>query len=262
VPDEKLEGTEETAEKPEESAEETESEETATKKSEKIFTESDVNRIVQERLHRSEAAMLKRHGITQDIQAFVGEYNELLEEKKRRDEETARQAEEEAIKRGQHEKVIAELKQGREEDKRTLQTALDQQVAKYNKMVIDRELGEAHIRNGGLENALGPAQAAMQAAGVVFDVQENNKIVLKDATGTEMTDGNGETLTVDGFVKNFLREHPFFTKAAQSQGSGAPRGLDTPGVPLSAKETDDYVGDRIAKGDDTAEIAKELGIDN
>lgn len=68
------------------------------------------------------------------------------------------------------------------------------------------------------QDSVNPAQVAQLVAGrVQMDEQGNPYIV--DELGSRMTDGQGNILTIDGFVERFLTKNPHFRKAAAGNGT-------------------------------------------
>jgi len=164
--------------------------------SEKSFSQSEVERIVEQRLARERKKFEKQiEGVD------LNEARRLLEEKEAA--ELERQKE-----RGEFESILKKTAEKKDNEIQTLRS-------KLHSTLIDGEVMNAAVRN----NAVSPEQVSALL---------RNKIRLADDGHVEVLDGNGspryndsgESLTVGELVEEFLTANPHFVRASAG-GTGS-----------------------------------------
>lgn len=164
--------------------------------SEKSFSQSEVERIVEQRLARERKKFEKQiEGVD------LNEARRLLEEKEAA--ELERQKE-----RGEFETILKKTAEKKDTEIQTLRS-------KLHSTLIDGEVMNAAVRN----NAVSPEQVSALL---------RNKIRLADDGHVEVLDGNGspryndsgESLTVGELVEEFLTANPHFVRASAG-GTGS-----------------------------------------
>ena len=164
--------------------------------SEKSFSQSEVERIVEQRLARERKKFEKQiEGVD------LNEARRLLEEKEAA--ELERQKE-----RGEFEAILKKTAEKKDNEIQTLRS-------KLHSTLIDGEVMNAAVRN----NAVSPEQVSALL---------RNKIRLADDGHVEVLDGNGspryndsgESLTVGELVEEFLTANPHFVRASAG-GTGS-----------------------------------------
>jgi len=178
----------------------------------KTFTQEELDRIVADRVARTKRQYDKRlEGIDLD------EARQLLQE--RQNAEIEKQKE-----RGEFEEIL----------KATVQKK-DQEIATYKQrlahQLVDGALLEAASRN----NAVSAEQVSQLLRGSVR-LSEDGTAEVYDANGTPRYNDQGEALSVDELVGDFLSANPHFVKASSGgAGSQGAAGGSTP-KPMSAAD--------------------------
>lgn len=172
---------------------------------EKTFTQSDLEKIVEQRLARERRKYEKQlEGID------VDEARRLMEEKQQA--ELERQKE-----KGEFEKV---LKQVTEKKEQTIQ----QLSQKLHEIQVDGALLNAASTN----NAVNPAQV-VQLLKSQTRLNEDGAVEVLDKDGTVRYNDSGSPLSVNELVGDFLTANPHFVKAtAGGAGSKGAAGGSTP----------------------------------
>lgn len=174
----------------------------------------EVSRIIQERLKRHEASILKRAGVAslEELEQRANKAREL--------EAAAAEAERKRLEEaGQYkqlwEKTAAEK---------------DAEIAKLNDQIRQREEAARAARVDALltsaaSRAVAPQQVAalIKASGLIA-YGEDGAPYVSDGKGGRATDGKGGLLTVEAAVNKWLADNPHFLKASGAQGGGTPTG--------------------------------------
>ena len=235
-------------------------EEKEKKKSEKLFTQDDVNKMMQERLARHEETLRKKLGIDKGLQELVNERNELAEFRERVEQEQEERRQEDLKKRGEHEQLLRERDHKIKEMDAQHRAELDAARTLYRDEVVTRALMDAYAQNGGHPKSQSDAVTVLLRGPYKFEVSENREIEILDMAGNRATDGEGNHLTIDQMVKNFLRERSWFRQSPASQGSGIHTAVDSPDL-LSDQDKWREMRRLIDEGKLSGqEIAKKLGI--
>jgi hypothetical protein len=207
--------------------------------SEKLFTETQVNKIVQARLERERSKVdkevegrLKTLGLEnlQDAQSFSSLQKELEELKS-----------ENSLKISSYESIIQERERKFDEELRAHEADKKNWRLKYETLRKRAELTETALKAGA-----DPGNVDMIVTfteGSLRVSQEGAFKVVDKGGGAMLDPDTGTEITLEKFMKNFLSERPGLVKAASARGAGT--GALTA---KSAKYTIDEIKD-IAKAD-------------
>lgn len=174
----------------------------------------EVSRIIQERLKRHEAALLKRAGVASmdELEQRAAKAREL--------EAKAAEAERKALEESGQYKALWE--------KTTAEK--DAEIAKLNTAIKQREEAERAARVDAIlaaaaTRAVAPSQVAalIKASGLIA-IGEDGAPYVTDGKGGRATDGKGGLLSVEAAVNNWLAANPHFLRASGAQGAGTPTG--------------------------------------
>jgi len=216
---------------------------------EKLFTEAQVNKIVQARLERERTKVdkevegrLKTLGLEnpQDAESFTSLQKELEELKS-----------ENSLKVKSYESMIQERGRKFDEELRSHEAEKKNWRSKYETLRKRAELTETALKAGA-----DPGNVDMIVTFTEGSVRVSEegafKVVNKDG-GAMLDPDTGTEIALEKFMKNFLSERPGLVKAAYSKGAGT-GALNA----KSAKYTIDEIKD-IAKADPKkyAELKKE-----
>ena len=172
---------------------------------EKTFTQSDVEKILEQRLARERRKYEKQlEGID------VDEARRLMEEKQQA--ELERQKE-----KGEFEKVLKQVTEKKEQQIQTLSQKLQE-------IQVDGALINAASQN----NAVNPQQV-VQLLKSQTRLNEDGQVEVLDSDGSVRYNDNGEPLGVNALVADFLTANPHFVKASVGGvGSKGAAGGSTP----------------------------------
>jgi hypothetical protein len=163
---------------------------------EKTFTQSDVERLIEQRLMRERKKYEKKlEGID------VDEARKLLEEKQAA--EIERQKE-----KGEFEKVLQQLAEKKDQQINALNS-------KLHETLVDGALLQAASKN----NAVSPDQVVALLKNKV-KLAEDGSVEVLDDKGTARYTDDGTPMTVDALVSDFLTANPHFVRAS-SGGTGS-----------------------------------------
>ena len=163
---------------------------------EKTFTQSDVERLIEQRLMRERKKYEKKlEGID------VDEARKLLEEKQAA--EIERQKE-----KGEFEKVLQQLAEKK-----------DQQINALNMKLHETLVDGALLSAASKNNAVSPDQVVALLKNKVKLADDGSVEVLDDKGTARYTD-DGTPMTVDSLVSDFLTANPHFVRAS-SGGTGS-----------------------------------------
>ena len=158
--------------------------------------QADIDKIVAERLARQKQSMLKELGI------------ESLDDAKSAIAEKAKQEEELALERGKFDEVIK--KKSQEFTERV--TKLEQELKNER---VDKQL----INSASINGAINPEQIKELLKNNV-QLNADGRVEILDKDKTPRYNSQGELLTVDEAVKEFLTQNAHF-QAATPSGSGS-----------------------------------------
>lgn len=206
---------------------------------EKLFTEAQVNKIVQGRLERERAKVdkevegrLKTLGLEnpQDAESFTSLQKELEELKS-----------ENSLKVKSYESIIRERERKFDEELRAHEAEKKNWRSKYETLSKRAELTETALKAGA-----DPSNVDMIVTFTEGSVRVSEegafKVVNKDGSA-KLDPDTGTEITLEKFMKNFLSERPGLVKATSARGAGT-GALNA----KSAKYTIDEIKD-IAKAD-------------
>ena len=172
---------------------------------EKTFTQTDLEKIVEQRLARERRKYEKQlEGVDLD------EARRLMEEKQQA--EIERQKE-----KGEFEKVLKQVTEKKEQQIQTLNQ-------KLYELQVDGSLVNAASQN----NAVNPQQV-VQLLKSQTRLNEEGQVEVLDNDGTVRYNDNGSPMSVNELVSDFLTANPHFVKASPSgTGSKGAAGGSTP----------------------------------
>ena len=196
----------------------------------KTFTQEELDRIVADRVARTKRQYDKRlEGIDLD------EARQLLQD--RQTAEIEKQKE-----RGEFEEILKATVQKKDQEIHTYKQRLAHQL-------VDGALLEAASRN----NAVSAEQVSQLLRGSVRLSEDGNAEVY-DANGTPRYNDQGEPLSVNELVGDFLTANPHFVKASSGgAGSQGAVGGGSTNKPLS-------YSDLVAMGDEGQRIYREMKL--
>ena len=179
---------------------------------EKMIPQSELDKILEKRLARERAKIEKRfNGIDPD------EARQLLEEKEAKELDMQKQ-------RGEFDKVLKETVSKKEAE-------ISQYKAELQKVRID----DALIKVASEYQAIKPEQVVNLLKSKVQLGADGNPEIIGD-NNAPMYNGNGELLSINEYVGNFLDDNPHFRNATPSgAGSKSSVGGETP-KPLNLAE--------------------------
>ncbi len=199
-----------------------------------LLTQEEYNRGLQERLKRERESQQRRL--------------EALGYKSFEDLEKAEQERRSAAAEAQRQAEEAQRKQLEQQQKWQELREFDQQKAKEQIEAARREAEEARreretltkqVRSSQISTALQsaavnlgaykPEQISTLLAGQISHAEDGRMIVL-GSDGKPRTNGRGEDLSVEDFVKEFIEANPHFQRAAPGRGSGGSGGGPTGGA--------------------------------
>ena len=196
----------------------------------KTFTQEELDRIVADRVARTKRQYEKRlEGIDLD------EAKSLLQ--RQQEAEIEKQKE-----RGEFESILKQTVEKKDQEIRTYKQRLESQL-------VDGALLAAASRN----NAVSAEQVGQLLRGSVR-LSEDGTAEVYDANGTPRYNDNGDPLTVDELVSDFLTANPHFVKASSGgAGSQGAVGGGSTNKPLS-------YSDLVAMGDEGQRIYREMKL--
>jgi hypothetical protein len=183
----------------------------------KTFTQEELDRIVADRIARQQRQFDKRlEGIDLD------EARSLLSE--RQSAEIEKQKE-----RGEFENILKQTVEKKDQEISAYKQRLEQTL-------VDGALLSAAARN----NAVSPDQVSQLLRGSV-SLSEDGTVEVFDKNGTPRYNDQGEVLTVEELVADFLTTNPHFVKASQGgAGSAGAVGGSTPKTLTAAEMLANY----------------------
>lgn len=163
---------------------------------EKMFTQSDVDRLIEQRLGRERKKYEKQlDGID------LNEAKQLLEEKQQA--EIERQKE-----KGEFEQVLKQLAEKK-----------DQQINALNQKLHETLVDGALLSAASKNNAVSPDQVVQLLKNNV-KLAEDGSVEVHDGSGSMRYNDDGDPMTVDSLVSDFLTANPHFVRAS-SGGAGS-----------------------------------------
>ena len=169
--------------------------------SEKKFTEDEFNTSMQARLARQKASFFKQLGVD-DIETAINAVNQV------------KQAEEQKqIQKGEFEELLKTKTQEWKKREAELQSQLQ-----------DIKVNKALLSSASKNKAINPDQVVALLQNRI-KLNESGNVEIFDEKGTTRYNSNGEPLTTDELVKEFLTQNPHFVSATPS-GSGTVSNVD------------------------------------
>jgi hypothetical protein len=169
-------------------------------KAEATLTQDEVNRVVAERVAREKAKFEKKYsGVDLD------HYNSLVEA-----EETRKTQEME--KRGEYEKLMKEQAE-----------KFNSKISQYQTELQSIKVDGALLNEASGQKAINPQQVVSLLKGQV-KLNESGGVDVVDSNGQVRYDDNGNPLSPNVLVKEFLSANPHFVQAGPS-GSGTGQGV-------------------------------------
>lgn len=169
--------------------------------SDKKFTEDEFNTSMQARLARQKASFFKQLGVD-DIETAINAVNQV------------KQAEEQKqIQKGEFEELLKTKTQEWKKREAELQSQL--QDIKVNKSLLS---------SASKNKAINPDQVVALLQNRI-KLNESGNVEIFDEKGTTRYNSNGEPLTTDELVQEFLTQNPHFVSATPS-GSGTVSNVD------------------------------------
>ena len=169
--------------------------------SDKKFTEDEFNTSMQARLARQKASFFKQLGVD-DIETAINAVQQV------------KQAEEQKqIQKGEFEELLKTKTQEWKKKEAELQSQLQ-----------DIKVNKALLSSASKNKAINPDQvvALLQSR---IKLNESGNVEIFDEKGTTRYNSNGEPLTTDELVQEFLTQNPHFVSATPS-GSGTVSNVD------------------------------------
>ena len=182
---------------------------------EKTFTQTQLDEIVEQRLARERKKFAKQtEGVDLD------EARRLLEEKQ--NAEIERQKE-----KGEFEKVLQQLAEKK-----------DAEISGYKSKLQEIQVDGALINAASQNNAVQPEQVVSLLKGQTR-LSEDGSVEILDNTGTVRYNDDGTAMTVNGLVSEFLTANPHFVKAS-------PSGVGSQGAAGGSTQKPSSVADMLA----------------
>lgn len=182
---------------------------------EKTFTQTQLDEIVEQRLARERKKFAKQtEGVDLD------EARRLLEEKQ--NAEIERQKE-----KGEFEKVLQQLAEKK-----------DAEISGYKSKLQEIQVDGALINAASQNNAVQPEQVVSLLKGQTR-LSEDGSVEILDNTGTVRYNDDGTAMTVNNLVSEFLTANPHFVKAS-------PSGVGSQGAAGGSTQKPSSVADMLA----------------
>lgn len=182
---------------------------------EKTFTQTQLDEIVEQRLARERKKFAKQtEGVDLD------EARRLLEEKQKA--EIERQKE-----KGEFEKVLQQLAEKK-----------DAEISSYKSKLQEIQVDGALINAASQNNAVQPEQVVSLLKGQTR-LSEDGSVEILDNTGTVRYNDDGTAMTVNNLVSEFLTANPHFVKAS-------PSGVGSQGAAGGSTQKPSSVADMLA----------------
>jgi hypothetical protein len=163
---------------------------------EKMFTQSDVERLIEQRLGRERKKYEKQlDGID------LNEAKQLLQEKEAAEIERAKE-------KGEFEKVLQQLAEKK-----------DQQINQLNAKLHEIQVDGSLLKAASAYNAVSPDQVVQLVKNQVR-LADDGSVEVLDTTGTVRYTDNGTPMGVDEMVSEFLTANPHFVRATAG-GTGS-----------------------------------------
>ena len=156
---------------------------------EKMFTQSDVDRLIEQRLGRERKKYEKQlDGID------LNEAKQLLKEKEAAELERAKE-------KGEFEKVLQQLAEKK-----------DQQINQLNSRLHEIQVDGSLLKAASANNAVHPEQVVQLLKNQV-KLAEDGSVEVLDTTGTVRYTDNGTPMSVEDLAAEFLTANPHFVRA-------------------------------------------------
>ena len=175
--------------------------ETEQKPVENTFTQDQVTEIVKKRLAQERSQMYKKLGVDDiDIAVTAVKTQKDLEEKQK-------------IQKGEFEEILKNKTQEWNKEKASLESQL-----------VDIKINKSLLSSASKNKAINPDQVVSLLQSQI-KLNESGNVEILDNNGLPRYNSNGELLTTDEFVQEFLTQNPHFVSATPS-GSGTVSNVD------------------------------------
>lgn len=171
-----------------------------------VVPQDQVDRIVQQRLARER----KKYESKLEELGFDS-FDDIAELKRKQKEREKQKLEENE----QYKELLEKTRQEKDEQIQQLRQELEKTRSTYHQTTVERTLVEAAAE----ADAVAPAQVSALLRDRVKLDDDGNPYVVGDG-GERLTDGQGNELSVQGYVKQFLEDNPHFQRAAGGRGAG------------------------------------------
>lgn len=179
---------------------------TASKPAEPGLPQDEIDRIVQQRLERER----KKYDEKLESLGFKS-FEEIAELKRQQKEREEKELEEQQ----RYKELLEKTRSEKDAELAKLREQLQQTQSTYRQTTAERQLLEA----AAAAEAVAPAQvASLLRSNIQIDDEGKSYVVGPD--GQRMTDGKGNELSVEAYVKAFIEENPHFQRAAGGRGAG------------------------------------------
>lgn len=182
------------------------SEEAPTTKATDSTSQEEINRIVQQRLER------ERKKFDEKIESLgFKSFDEIADLKRQQKEREEKELEDQQ----KYKELLEKTRSEKDAELAKLREQLQKTQSTYRQTTAERQILEA----AAAAEAVAPAQVASLLRGNV-QVDDEGKSFVVGPGGERMTDGKGNELSVEAYVKTFIEENPHFQRAASGRGAG------------------------------------------
>ena len=175
------------------------------KPKEKTFTKDELTEIVERRLLKERLAINKRMGVD-DIDTAIN----IVKAQKETEEK-------QKIQKGEFEEILKNKSQEWNKEKDNLETQLR-----------DIKINKSLLSSASKNRAINPDQV-VELLNKNIKLNESGNVEILDKNGIARYNSNGELLTTDELVQEFLTQNPHFVTATPS-GSGSVSNVDQGGL--------------------------------
>ena len=171
------------------------------KPKERTFTQEELNEIVERRLHKERQTINKKIGVDDlDSAINIVKAQKEIEEKQK-------------IQKGEFEEILKNKTQEWNKEKSNLETQLK-----------DIKINKSLLSSASKNRAINPDQV-VELLNKNIKLNESGNVEILDKNGLPRYNSNGELLTTDELVQEFLTQNPHFVTATPS-GSGSVSNVD------------------------------------
>jgi len=181
--------------------EETQTPEVEEKPKARTFSQEELNDIVERRLHKERLAINKKIGVD-DLDSAIN----IVKAQKETEEK-------QKIQKGEFEEILKNKTQEWSKEKTNLETQLK-----------DIKINKSLLSSASKNRAINPDQV-VELLNKDIKLNESGNVEILDKNGLARYNSNGELLTTDELVQEFLTQNPHFVTATPS-GSGSVSNVD------------------------------------